>query len=272
MTTHVHKKMINFWLKIKFSPEEKFSSVLCQFLSNLSSEAPEPHNFKWCEIIKNILNHTGFSDAWYAQNMDLEYFKTIFAQRSNDIFMQKWFEDVSGNSQCSPYKLFKESLKMEEYLTLLDTADKYIITKFRTRTHHIPVTNRRFHRSDENITCPLCPTGEVGDEPHYLFKCAFFEKDRKKLIPQSLLELPNDIAIHNLFDSGKESLIKTAKFAKIIISKFKFNKFNKIQSPVKKKIVTRSGRIIKPPSRLCIWICVIVLLYLLIFAVKCTNV
>ena len=42
MTTQVHKKMINFWLKIKFSSEENVSSILCQFLSNLSSEAPEP--------------------------------------------------------------------------------------------------------------------------------------------------------------------------------------------------------------------------------------
>ena len=141
---------------------------------------------------------------------------------------------------------------MEEYLTLLDMADKYIITTFRTRTHHLLVTNRRFHRSDENITCPLCPTGEVGDEPHYLFKCRFFEKDRKKFIPQSLLELPTEIAMYKLFDSEKESLIKTAKFAKIIMSKFKFNRMDKIQTPAKKKIITHSGRIIKPPSRLCI--------------------
>ena len=89
MITQVHKKMVNFWLKMKFSSEEKCSSVLGEFLSNLSSEAPELHNFKWCKKIKNILNHIGFSDAWYAQSMDLKYFKTIFAQRSNDIFMQK---------------------------------------------------------------------------------------------------------------------------------------------------------------------------------------
>ena len=85
--------------------------------------------------------------------MDLEYFKTIFAQRFNDIFMQKWFEDISGNSQCYTYKSFKESLKMEEYLTLLDTADKHIITKFRTGTYHLPVTNRRFHQKIIPVPC-----------------------------------------------------------------------------------------------------------------------
>ena len=75
---------------------------------------------------------------------------------------------------------------MEEYLTLLDMADKYIITKFRTQTHHIPVTNQPFHRSDENITCPLCPMGEVRDEPHYLFECEFFEKGKNSFLNPSL--------------------------------------------------------------------------------------
>ena len=37
-----------------------------------------------------------------------------------------------------------------------------------------------------------------------------------------------DTAMHNIFDSGKESLIKTAKFAKIMMSKLKFNRMDKI--------------------------------------------
>ena len=70
---------------------------------------------------------------------------------------------ASYQTISSHYKLFQENLKMEEYLILLDTVDKYNIIRYRTLAHHLPVTNKRSHLSDENITCPLCPMGEVRD-------------------------------------------------------------------------------------------------------------
>ena len=46
------------------------------FYANFYQTYAQKHqncNFKWCEKNKNILNHTGFPDACYAQNVDLEY-------------------------------------------------------------------------------------------------------------------------------------------------------------------------------------------------------
>ena len=115
MTTQVHKKMVNFWLKNKIQFRWEISLCFMPISFKLKFRGTRTPQFQVVQKkMKNTLNYTGFSDAWYAQSMDLEYFKTIFAQRSNDIFMQKWFEDMSGNSQCSTW----------------------------------------FHRSDENITCP----------------------------------------------------------------------------------------------------------------------
>ena len=76
---------------------------------------------------------------------------------------------MNENSQCTNYVLFKENLQMEDYLVQLEDEAKYIIEKFRTRMHHLPVTNNRFIRDNaKDSTCPLCNRGEVGDEFHYL--------------------------------------------------------------------------------------------------------
>ena len=82
---------------------------------------------------------------------------------------------MSENSQCTNYVMFKQDLQIEKYLMLLDDNMKYNIAKFRTRTHHLPVTKARFKEAGSvDVTCTLCNYGEVGDEFHYLFKCEFF--------------------------------------------------------------------------------------------------
>ena len=102
----------------------------------------------------------GFSEVWHETNIDANYFKEIFDQRSKDVFQQNWLANMNENSQCTNYVLFKENLQMEDYLVQLEDGAKYIITKFRTRTHHLPVTNNRFICDNaKDSTCPLCNRG-----------------------------------------------------------------------------------------------------------------
>ena len=61
----------------------------------------------------------------------------------------------------------------------------------------------------------ILPTGEVGDEPHYLFKCEFFEKDKKKFIPQFLLELLIDTAMHNILLIEKKAWLRQLNLPKL---------------------------------------------------------
>ena len=89
MTTKVHKRTINFWLKLKFSPLEKFLSSICQLMSKQCSDNPESNHFKWCQKIKTSLDEAGFSSTWDAQEMKMDYFKVFFSQWCDDIFLQK---------------------------------------------------------------------------------------------------------------------------------------------------------------------------------------
>ena len=115
MKNKIHKRMVNFWAKLKFGTAEKFSSLMCQLLSKLQAVNPGNLEFKWIGSVKNILDSTGFSYIWNAESLDLSTFKENFSQRYDDIFLQNWQEDMEQNSQCSTYKLFKHCHEMEEY-------------------------------------------------------------------------------------------------------------------------------------------------------------
>ena len=151
--------------------------------NKLQSDNPDNPEFKWIGSVQNILNGAGFSYIWNAESLDLFTFKENFSQRCNDIFLQNWQKDMQQNSQCSTYKLFKHYHEMEDYLVELADVHKFSIAKFRTRTHHLPITRSRFKDYTVDVTCPLCPSGDIGDECHYLFRCKFFEKQREKFYP-----------------------------------------------------------------------------------------
>ena len=63
MSTIIHKRMINFWLKLKFSPLNKFYSIMCRLMSKLHIDNPDSFDFKWCCSIQSILYSKGFSEV-----------------------------------------------------------------------------------------------------------------------------------------------------------------------------------------------------------------
>ena len=163
------------------------------------SEKYDTFHFKWVETVKSTLNNTGFSTIWENQYIDVAKFKSCFVQRCKDIFQQNWLEEVSNNSQCTSYREVKDSFNMEDYLVNLESCHKYNLIKFRTRTHHLPITKQRFHDTSADIACPFCSSNEVGDEFHYLFVCDFFKVQRDKCIAVGLLRLPHTIMFKHLF-------------------------------------------------------------------------
>jgi hypothetical protein len=73
----------------------------------------------------------------------------------------KWHSDVNNNIQCSNYKLFKNTLHAESYLTNLDCADRVSLCKFRCRNQlpvascrhlKLPVSENNFSGSDSVCT------------------------------------------------------------------------------------------------------------------------
>ena len=80
-----------------------------------------------------------------------------------------------NSSQCNVYRMLKNELKFEEYISpnLTMHADRSAVCKFRCRNHALPVNNNRFALSsavtnNDDLSCNLCNTDSQGDEFHYL--------------------------------------------------------------------------------------------------------
>ena len=76
MTTKIHQRMMNFWLKLKFSPLDIFLSLICQLMSKKCSDDPKNNHFKWCQKVKTSLDEAGFSSAWDDQDLNTDYFNS----------------------------------------------------------------------------------------------------------------------------------------------------------------------------------------------------
>ena len=78
----------------------------------------------------------------------------------------------------------KEDIKLENYLLTLEPKYAIPITKFRASNHRLPIVQGRYEgRPVEERVCPLCNTGQVGDESHYILHCSHFHEDRDHFIP-----------------------------------------------------------------------------------------
>ena len=169
MSTKIDIRMVYFWLKLKFGNQRKISSIVCALISKLHTKKTDTFHFKWVDTVKSALNHTGFSSIWEAHEIDTVKFKACFSQRRKDIFQQQWHEEVSKNSQCAIYWKFKEPFNMENYLSNHEDCHKFNVTRFRTRTNHLPITKQHLHDDSADISCPLCSVNETGDEYPNIF-------------------------------------------------------------------------------------------------------
>ena len=199
---------------------------LYRLLEKLNDKQSNQFQFKWIEHIKSTLDNAGFSELWQAQNIYPLHIKAIIAQRLSDNFKQKWWDEVSTNSQCDFYRVFKETPEQEKYLNHLDPSHRYSLTKFRTRTNHLPITKKRFHNDAADVSCTLCSGNNTGDECHYLFQCTYFKHDRKKLVPDKFLNQTCNLNVKEMFSGNveKSDLINLATFTRKVMSKFKYAK------------------------------------------------
>ena len=69
--------------------------------------------------------------------------------------------------------------------------------------------------------CVLCSQNDIGDEYHYLFKCDYFNDERKMYIPFVDDFQQNYTALYVLFNRTNTTDVKNiARFANCIISFF----------------------------------------------------
>ena len=154
--------------------------------------------------------------------MHPKHIKEIAKRTLKDNFLQHWYGLLETSSKSLTYQIFKTELKLEPYLINLSQKSKVCFTKFRTSNHRLPIETGRWNNIERNDRiCPKCNSGDVGDEYHYIFKCAHFEDVRKKYIHEKYWNYPSINKMKILFNSTDITQIgKLCSFIRIIMNSF----------------------------------------------------
>ena len=271
---HLHdllnQRIIGFWSKLRYDNVPRLSKYVLRLISHLNGQlipledvkaTDKCHprfEFPWLETVKKTLDDLGLSDIWSGLNpvaQDPKYIVSQVKLRIRDARMQIWQAKVNSEGECSFYKSIKSDLQMPPYLHLLNPNLRIALSQFRLRSHHLPVNCNRFLRgngtsSGRNV-CTLCDRNAVGDEPHFLFDCSFFNDARKRFLPERYkIPNPSPSHAHQLFnEEDLDTLTRLAKFCKVIMKSFKLEKgFSPLK--VRKTHVMASGRVSKRPKYL----------------------
>jgi hypothetical protein len=139
-----------------------------------------------------------------------------------DQYIQMWTGEVDELSKCLNYRIYKKSYDVENYFNMLSPGLSRFLCRFRCMNHRLPIEYGRFIQMERSKRiCKLCTDQSLGDEFHYVFKCSFFDSDRKKHIPQSFTNVPNTLNFCELMNTQEENtLVNLAIFCKKVIMYF----------------------------------------------------
>ena len=179
--------------------------------------------FKWLDKVKQVLNENGLGHVWLSQGTDVYHVwlkeKIVLVLR--DSFVQSWTRDVNTMSKCNMYKLFKVNFGCETYMNELSDDLRYFYTRFRCRNSRLPVETASYNliRDDSDTICKLCDATMIGDEFHYLFVCNFFERERRKFVPNYFAIYPTYEKMASLLMRHSVHTRNIAVFIKIVMKK-----------------------------------------------------
>ena len=193
----IQKRLVNFWLHLKFDNQRKLSSVLYNLMLKMNDTASTTN--PWISNVKDTLDLAGFSNCWSADELDHRWLLKALDRRMKDIDLQHWHSEVNTNSLCVFYRIVKEHNEIEPYLTSLRYKSRISLTKFKFGANNLLNSISRRDQTDQVAICSLCQAGNLGDEYHYVMECAYFYDMRKKLIPEYFWTCPNSYKIKELF-------------------------------------------------------------------------
>ena len=120
----VYARMIAFWVKVSEGKQSKLSSLMYKIIYKLHLNGN--YNSPWLLCIKQILCNSGNPFFWYQQEQltPKVFMKNVVAEQLKLQFFQTWESEVYRNRKCVSYRIFKDEIKSEPYLSKLDFMDR----------------------------------------------------------------------------------------------------------------------------------------------------
>ena len=122
--------------------------------------------------IRNITNSfQPYADV-YLNIYEVEDLRSV----TNQIFLDEWKEKLGNSTKCDTYRLFKDTMKFENYLHHKNRKERVAMTKLRISDHKLMIEQGRHTRpitTREERFCYMCKT-VVEDECHYFTDCKLY--------------------------------------------------------------------------------------------------
>ena len=214
----IKSRMIGFWYRIVHGKPLKLSYIPNQCLFHSPNV-----NSKWLSCIKSTLTKIGRPDIWQSQQLyHLKSVNFIVKQILIDQHMQDWYSKSAQSSRSFIYFSFKQDYLLERYFIFLPRKLYLQLFRIRTCNHKVPIETGRWEDIEiGDRRCPLYTTNDIGDEYHYLFRCPYFETERKLYLKPYFIRRPNMLKFGELLKSHNvQILTKLSKFIQIILKLF----------------------------------------------------
>ena len=158
------------------------------------------------------------------------------------------------------YYKYKKNYIFEDYLDYIPRHIRLYTTRLRTSSHNLPVEILRYRKEKpdrEDRKCDICNMDLVGDEHHYLLQCSNPEliSIRNKFlqnIRHAIIQFKNfneiQIVEYCLTMADKNTYTYITEYIKEMLNTYREEKSEvTIAQP---QIITKSGRLVKPPMKL----------------------
>jgi len=134
-----------------------------------------------------VLSNVNLESSFYEQRpIDIEMVK----EKLMDMHEENWLHSVSIKPKLRTYKLFKETLHVENYVLYnLSISERSVMAQFRLGILPLNIETGRFRNQPiEERICDLCELNEIEDESHFLFKCTLYN-DLRKIWMENILRI-----------------------------------------------------------------------------------
>ena len=135
--------------------------------------------------------HCDGKNSFYHNLMKIsEHYDLAKIKHYIDIIKQKyityWQHTIHHSKKLQFYSLFKHDYKISSYLDLIrNSANRKDLVKIRISNHKLMIETGRYNQTSRNDRfCPICNSGIIEDEFHFLLHCPKYSIPREKFYNQ----------------------------------------------------------------------------------------
>lgn len=167
--------MLRFWNHLSAMKSERLPKKL--FIHEYDQ------NGVWCQHVKKIFIEIGLEHLY--QNKQVCDLKTC-ENLLHENYKQEWVKLANKKSKLKLYLSIKKEFGLEKHIELnLSRNERSILSQLRCSILPIQIELGRFNnlKVEERI-CPICNSGSVETECHFLFECSKYETNREEFYTQ----------------------------------------------------------------------------------------